>query len=136
MLEHAMSNLRSKDSPASAVSLATPIERRSFIEAMTMTLATGALPQLGNAADTPANSVAGNASGNFFPGFERLQLKTTGATINGVRAGSGPPLLLLHGWPQSLLEWRHVAPLLAQHYTVIATDLRGYGDSSKPADGD
>lgn len=70
----------------------------------------------------------------LFPGFEPIQIQTSEATINGVVGGSGPPLLLLHGWPQSHLEWRKVTPALARHFTVIATDLRGYGDSSKPAD--
>ncbi len=47
-------------------------------------------------------------------------------------AGQGPALLLLHGFPQSKIIWHHVAPLLSQHFTVIASDLRGYGESSKP----
>jgi haloacetate dehalogenase len=63
-------------------------------------------------------------------------VKTTGAEINGVIGGSGPPVLLLHGAPQSHISWRIVAPQLAANYTVVATDLRGYGDSSKPPDGD
>ncbi len=71
----------------------------------------------------------------FFPGFTPIRVATAGAEINGVIGGSGPPLLLLHGWPQSHVEWHRVAPLLARHFTVIATDLRGYGDSSIPADG-
>jgi haloacetate dehalogenase len=71
----------------------------------------------------------------FFPGFEPIRVATAGAEINGVIGGSGPPLLLLHGWPQSHVEWHRVAPVLAGHFTVIATDLRGYGDSSIPAEG-
>ena len=71
----------------------------------------------------------------FFPGFEPVRITTTDAEINGVIGGSGPPLLLLHGWPQSHVEWHRVAPLLAPHFTVVATDLRGYGDSSIPDDG-
>jgi haloacetate dehalogenase len=71
----------------------------------------------------------------FFPDFRPFHLGTAGAEINGVIGGAGPPVLLLQGWPQSHIEWRHVAPKLAQRYTVVATDLRGYGDSSKPADG-
>src|SRR5579863_8536974 len=73
---------------------------------------------------------------DFFPGFERRHIATTGAEINLVTGGSGPPLLLLHGYPQTHVMWHRVAPRLAQHCTVVATDLRGYGDSAKPAGGD
>jgi pimeloyl-ACP methyl ester carboxylesterase len=55
--------------------------------------------------------------------------------IHYVIAGKGPAVVLLHGWPQTWWEWRHVIPALAQHYTVIAPDLRGLGDSSRPLDG-
>jgi haloacetate dehalogenase len=72
----------------------------------------------------------------FFPGFNSIRIVTSGAEINGVVGGSGPPVLLLHGWPQTHLIWRHVTPLLAQRFTVVATDLRGYGDSSKPPEGE
>src|SRR5688500_9420952 len=71
----------------------------------------------------------------LFAGFEPLRIQTSGAEIYGVKGGSGPPLLLLHGWPQSHAEWHYIAPRLARDFTVVATDLRGYGDSSKPADG-
>ena len=76
------------------------------------------------------------APSDFSPGFKQLTAKTSGATINFVTAGSGPPLLLLHGYPQTHIEWRDVAPQLAKKFTVVAADLRGYGDSSKPADGE
>ncbi len=72
----------------------------------------------------------------FFPGFKRFSIPTSGAVINGVVGGQGPPLLLLHGAPQSHLTWRLVAPRMAASRTVVVPDLRGYGDSSKPADGD
>ena len=55
--------------------------------------------------------------------------------IHYVKAGSGPPVVLLHGWPETWYEWRHVIPALAPHYTVIAPDLRGLGDTSRPATG-
>ena len=55
--------------------------------------------------------------------------------IHYVTAGQGPPVVLLHGWPQTWWEWRHVIPALAQRYTVIAPDLRGLGDSSRPLTG-
>ena len=64
--------------------------------------------------------------------FTTTQVETANATINLVHAGDGPPLLLLHGYPQTHTMWHLVAPTLAQHFTVVATDLRGYGDSSKP----
>jgi haloacetate dehalogenase len=72
----------------------------------------------------------------FFPGFKPLTIPVTGATINGAIAGQGSPVLLLHGAPQSMLSWRLVAPALAERHTVVVTDLRGYGDSSKPPDGE
>jgi haloacetate dehalogenase len=72
---------------------------------------------------------------NLFPGFKAAKVQTSGATINVVAGGSGPPLLLLHGAPQTHAIWHRVAPDLAREYTVIAADLRGYGDSSKPDGG-
>jgi haloacetate dehalogenase len=67
-----------------------------------------------------------------FPGFARRRLRTSGATINLVTAGKGPPLLLLHGYPETHAMWHKMAPDLARDYTVVCADLRGYGDSSKP----
>ena len=68
-------------------------------------------------------------------GFRRQRIATSGAEIEVAIAGSGPPLLLLHGNPLTLASWHKVAPSLAQSFTVVATDLRGYGDSSKPPGG-
>ena len=68
----------------------------------------------------------------MFEGFVRERIETAGTTINVVRGGAGPPLLLLHGYPQTHVEWHKVAPIFAEHYTVVAPDLRGYGDSGKP----
>lgn len=72
----------------------------------------------------------------MIPGFERTQIATAGTTINVVHGGSGPPLLLMHGYPQTHLMWRLIAPTLAAEHTVVMTDLRGYGDSGKPPGGD
>src|ERR1043166_2616844 len=72
----------------------------------------------------------------MFEGFTRLTVETTGATINLVTAGHGSPVLLLHGYPETHTMWHKVAPRLAEDFTVVVPDLRGYGDSSKPADGE
>ena len=71
----------------------------------------------------------------MFEGFTQTQIETSGARINLRYAGSGPPLLLLHGNPLTHVMWHKIAPRLAQDFTVVATDLRGYGDSSKPDGG-
>ena len=62
------------------------------------------------------------------------------ATVNGIQlhyvmGGKGDPVVLLHGYPQSWYEWRYIMPALAKKYTVVAPDLRGFGDSSKPTTG-
>src|SRR5687768_14872295 len=69
---------------------------------------------------------------SLFDGFTRQQINTQETTINLVRGGSGYPILLLHGYPQTHVCWHLVAPLLAERFTVICPDLRGYGDSGKP----
>ncbi|MDQ3361694.1 MAG: alpha/beta hydrolase [Actinomycetota bacterium] len=68
----------------------------------------------------------------MFENFERVRVEAGGAEINLVRGGEGPPVLLLHGYPQTHSMWHEVAPRLAENFTVVAADLRGYGDSSKP----
>jgi len=69
-------------------------------------------------------------------GFTRSEIQTSGARIVTVTGGSGPPLLLMHGNPFTHLSWLKVAPVLAREFTVVATDLRGYGDSEKPPGGE
>ncbi|HEX4782044.1 MAG TPA: alpha/beta hydrolase [Usitatibacter sp.] len=71
----------------------------------------------------------------MFEGFAVEDVIVGGVAIHLRRAGKGPPLLLLHGNPLTHVMWHKIAPRLAEHYTVIATDLRGYGDSSKPVGG-
>jgi len=70
-----------------------------------------------------------------FEGFKVKKVEGAGATIHLRHGGAGPPLLLLHGNPLTHVMWHKVGPRLAEHYTVVAADLRGYGDSDKPADG-
>ena len=60
---------------------------------------------------------------DFFPGFKPLRIQTSGTLINGVIGGSGPPVLLLHGWPQTHIEWHKVAPMLAKRFSIVATDF-------------
>jgi len=69
-------------------------------------------------------------------GFKRSEIRTKGARIVTVVGGSGPPLLLMHGNPFNHLSWHKVAPDLAREFTVVCTDLRGYGDSEKPPGGE
>ena len=68
----------------------------------------------------------------MFAGFRLDRIETAEATINFRIGGAGPPVLLLHGYPQTHVMRHHVAPYLARDFTVICADLRGYGDSSKP----
>ncbi len=68
----------------------------------------------------------------MFEGFQQRRINVGEVEINCMAGGSGPGLLLLHGFPQNLHMWARVAPLLADEYTVVCADLRGYGDSSKP----
>jgi haloacetate dehalogenase len=75
---------------------------------------------------------AHSAATRLFPGFSTLDLPVNGTTIHAVRGGAGPPILLLHGYPQTHAMWHRVAPRLADKFTVICPDLRGYGDSAKP----
>jgi haloacetate dehalogenase len=67
----------------------------------------------------------------FFEGFTRNEIKTSGARIVTVHGGNGPPVLLMHGNPFNHVSWHKVAPRLASEFTVVCTDLRGYGDSEK-----
>jgi haloacetate dehalogenase len=71
-----------------------------------------------------------------FDGFQRVVTEIDGVPVNAVHGGSGPPLLLLHGFPQTHAMWHGIAPDLARDHTVVAPDLRGYGDSGRPPSGE
>jgi haloacetate dehalogenase len=72
----------------------------------------------------------------LFPGFTTHRIRTSATEIRCAVGGDGPPVLLLHGYPQTHAMWHRVAPSLARNYTVVCADLRGYGDSGKPASDD
>jgi haloacetate dehalogenase len=107
-------------------------DRRDVLRAG-LALSVGAM--LGSSGHARASD-ASSADARLLPGFKVHKVKTSGATLHTVVGGSGPPLLLIHGAPLTHLSWFRVAPELAKKYTVVAPDLRGYGDSSKPEDGD
>ncbi len=101
-------------------------ERRSLLRAATTLVAGATLLDTAQAQQSAGAPLS-------IPGFTPARIETSGGvTINAVSGGSGPPLLLLHGAPLTLYTWRDVAPGLAENFTVVASDLRGYGDSSKP----
>src|SRR5262249_59456224 len=68
----------------------------------------------------------------MFKNFKQKRINTSGAKIRLVTGGTGPAVLLLHGYPETHVMWHKVAPQLARDHTVVCADLRGYGDSSKP----
>ncbi|GAB3465558.1 alpha/beta hydrolase [Actinophytocola sediminis] len=79
--------------------------------------------------------VADQQKSRDLPGFSHGTVAVQGATLHYVRGGSGPPLVLLHGWPQTWWKWAKVMPALAENHTVIAFDLPGAGESSIPSGG-
>ncbi len=112
--------------------------RRRLLQQTALAAGAAAFLQNKTQAQTPASGSASDGPSpcmKFFgAGFRNERIKTSGAEINTVIGGSGPPLLLLHGAPLSVISWRLITDDLAKEYTVVACDLRGYGDSSKPAD--
>ena len=125
-----------------------PIDRRHFLGTGGL-LATGSLlgasgtntePSIVPSPGSPLSALPlpslPDTDQRFFPGFTRESVQTSGATINVLRGGEGPPLLLLHGHPETHVAWHKIAGELAKDYTVVLPDLRGYGDASKPEGGE
>lgn len=105
-------------------------DRRAFLQRATALFA-------GTAAGLfKARQQKGGTSAPTFAGFRASKVQTSGAIINVVSGGQGPAVLLLHGNPQTHVMWHKIAGTLARDFTVVAADLRGYGDSSKPAGGE
>jgi haloacetate dehalogenase len=114
--------------------------RRELIRNAAATFGLAALGFTGSSpafpAQTPDKQAFPPGTRDFFPGFKKASAKTSAAEIHFEVGGSGPGLLLLHGYPQTHIIWRKIAPQLAEHFTLVIPDLRGYGESSKPADGE
>jgi haloacetate dehalogenase len=111
--------------------------RRHFFGTVAMVLAAAqfGLVRSVSARSKTAGPPAVN-TGEFFPGFSTELVETSGTTIHVLRKGAGRPLLLLHGYPETHLTWHKVAPQLAEQFSVVVPDLRGYGDSGKPQGGE
>lgn len=108
--------------------------RRSFL-LKTATLLFGGLFLKLDPIQASEDSNNSDLDKKYFPDFRRITIKTSETTIVGVVGGSGPPILLLHGFPENHLIWHKIAPLLSKSYTLVIPDLRGYGNSGKPDDG-
>ncbi|MBV9771859.1 MAG: alpha/beta hydrolase [Bryobacterales bacterium] len=109
--------------------------RRRLLRNTAWAAGAAALAEVKSSAQTSAALSEQPPCMRFFPaGFRNEKIKTSGAEINTVIGGSGPPVLLFHGAPQSVITWRLIAPDLAKDFTLVMCDLRGYGDSSKPED--
>src|SRR5215203_5138787 len=115
------------------------LDRRDFLKTTvvaSMAAAEAAGAEAAGAEAAGAEVQVNAQSPRLFPGFTARRIQTSGAAIHTLVGGSGPPLVLIHGYPQTHVEWHKIAPRLAQKFTVVMTDLRGYGDSSKPAEGE
>jgi haloacetate dehalogenase len=114
----------------------TAATRRRILQQTALAAGAALIPKR-SAAQAPAEPASEAPFMRFFgPGFRNERIKTSGAEINTVIGGSGPPVLLLHGAPQSVITWRLIAGDLAKEFTTVFCDLRGYGDSSRPEDGE
>src|ERR1700752_1965184 len=109
--------------------------RRHFLSAAVVSFAARQLFRPASAQSKTPSLPAVNPEA-FFLGFSVESVETGGTAIHVLRKGSGIPLLLLHGYPETHLTWHKVAPQLAEQFSVFVPDLRGYGDSGKPQGGE
>lgn len=114
--------------------MSQPTTRRQILQQSAFAAGAAAFLQAQAQAETPA--VPSPCMKFFGSAFRNERIKTSAAEINAVIGGAGPPLLLFHGAPQSVITWRLIADDLAKDFTLVLCDLRGYGDSSKPEDGE
>ena len=120
----------------SKLSKINPDRRGFFSMAAALTLAAAQFGLVRPASAQPKTpALRADKDGGYFPGFSTEQIATSGTTIHVLRKGTGRPLLL-HGYPETHLTWHKVAPQLAERFSVIVPDLRGYGDSGKPHGGE
>jgi haloacetate dehalogenase len=112
-------------------------DRRRFSGAAAFTLAAAQLGFIPSASAQPENSdEPGARTKMLFPGFSAELVETSGTTIHVLRTGNGRPLLLLHGYPETHVTWHKTAPQLAEEFSVVVPDLRGYGQSGRPGGGE
>ena len=113
--------------------VASALSRRRFLIAGA---ATALASQFTNSKGEAPEVANPTLKSRFFPGFSSEMVETTGTRIHVLTKGSGQPLLLLHGYPEFHLTWHKVAPQLAEQFSVVVPDLRGYGDSGRPEGGE
>jgi haloacetate dehalogenase len=109
----------------------TTLSKRDLLRGAAALVAGGVALTAATSSVAQSDEQARAVDAQFFPGFKTEKVRTSGAVIHAVIGGSGPPVLLLHGAPQSRVSWAAVARDLARNCTVVAADLRGYGDSGK-----
>jgi haloacetate dehalogenase len=119
------------DPDSHARAAASGVQRRDLLRGAAAVLAGGVALAAHGPAAGQTEQQARAVDAEFFPGFRPQKVRTSGAVIHAVIGGNGPPVLLLHGAPQSRVSWHAVARDLARDYTVVVADLRGYGDSGK-----
>jgi haloacetate dehalogenase len=113
------------------------LSRRRFAGAAAFTLAAAQLGLIPSASAQPNTSEEPRrGSEALFPGFQAESVETGGTTIHVLRKGTGRPLLLLHGYPETHLTWHKITPQLAEYFSVVVPDLRGYGQSGRPEGGE